>query len=124
MLAAINLAVTALVFVGFGIWPLVDPKGAAEGLGLAFQTSDGPVSLRAMYGGYLIGAGLLFAYFASRPDQRRLGLIAILLIVGPILATRLFGMWSAGSASPPQLGRAGLEAGSLIVTGGLLFLRG
>ena len=52
----IRRTATALVFWAFGAWALAAPANAAAALGLGFSTADGPTAIRAIYGGYLLGA--------------------------------------------------------------------
>jgi Domain of unknown function (DUF4345) len=121
-LGRLNLMGTALVFWGFGAWALLTPAPAAAVLGLGFANQDGPTAIRAIYGGYEIGAGVLFAYSAANAQRVLFGLVAILAIIGPILAARLLGLWIDGvhSAAHPQ--RVAMEIVGLGITAVLLAL--
>lgn len=83
----------------------------AFGLGFAFApealadlvTGDAPTAasavtdMRATYGGVAIGLGLFYGLCARRPEWVRLGLIASLMVVASIGATRLGGIVADGS---------------------------
>jgi Domain of unknown function (DUF4345) len=120
LLARIDLGLTAIVFVAFGLWGLLAPANMIANVGLAFTNGGGAVAIRGMYGGFLIGAGLLFGISAFRPGMAHFGLIALAVIVGSILASRIFGM-VAGYVFPAiQLSYALIEATSFVVTTALL----
>jgi hypothetical protein len=78
------------------------------------------VAVRGMYGGFLIGAGLLFDISAIKSEMAHFGLIALAVIVGSILASRVFGK-VAGRVFPTiQLSYALIEVASFVVTTALL----
>lgn len=87
-LIRINLGATAIVMIGFGIWALVDPHQIATSQDLNFTSSNGRLAVQTIFGGNLIGAGLLFGLCGLRRRYHRFGLIAILTIISPILITR------------------------------------
>jgi hypothetical protein len=120
MLAKLNLGATALVFVAFGLWGLLKPGNMVGNLGLALTSGAGATAIRAMYGGFLIGAGILFGYSAIAPGMDRFGLIALGTIVGAILAARVFGMIVDNAFVPIQITYAGIEVISSIATISLL----
>lgn len=122
LISRINLIVTAAVFFIYGVPPVFDPAAAASVLGLSIDDANGAVSIRAIYGGYLIGAGLIFAITAMMRAYLRAGLCALLLIVSPILVSRCAGLSVEQYISFDQLFRAGMEAASIVVTGVLLGL--
>ncbi|MEJ0025374.1 MAG: DUF4345 family protein [Rhizomicrobium sp.] len=117
MLTEINLALTALVFVAFGLWGLLAPRNMVGSLGIAFTAPSGVTAIRATYGGFLIGSGLLFGLAAWDPRMHGFGLAALGIVVGAILASRLFGMVVDGGRAAIQLTYAGIEIASLIFTG-------
>lgn len=115
-LTEVNLALTALVFLGFGLWGLLAPHTMIGNLGLSFADASGATSIRAMYGGFLIGAGLLFGFAAVIPTAHSVGLGAIAIIVGAILASRVVGLIVDGALSRTQLTYAAIEVASLALT--------
>lgn len=120
MLTIINLVGTALVFIAFGLWGLFDPTGMITNLGLQITDPSGATAIRAIYGGFLIGLGAFVLFCAVHPDQRRTGLLALLIIVSTILATRLLGWTLDALPTGLQAAYAGIEAFSIIVTSTLL----
>ena len=73
-----------------------------------------------MYGGFLIGAGLLFGYAALNPPMTHFGLIALVIIVGSILVSRVSGMLIGQTYPSIQLSYAAIEVTSVVLTGALL----
>jgi len=119
-LARLNLAVTAFVFFLYGALPIFDPAAAASTLGLAIEDSNGSVSVRAIYGGYLLGAGFVFALGAINTKYLKAGMLALLLIVSPILTARLFGLLVEQTIPVDQMLRVCMEAVSIVITVSLL----
>lgn len=96
----IFLCATALVFLGFGLWGLISPAEMVRSFGILLGGADGQTMIRASYGGFLIGEGLLFAWCALSPDRYRFGLVSVILLTSPILLSRLAGMAIDGASSP------------------------
>ena len=80
-LARAYLAFLALVFLGLGVWFLLDP-GAGALVGLTPSEGTGRAELRAMYGGLDLGIGAFLAWGAIRASWARpalaLGALALL----------------------------------------------
>jgi hypothetical protein len=122
LLAWIDLGLIALVFVAFGFWGLFAPANMVANVGLAFTNGGGAVAIRGMYGGFLIGAGLLFGVSAFEQAMARFGLIALAVIVGSILASRVFGMVAGHIFPAIQLSYALIETVSFVAMTALLAL--
>ena len=120
MLTTINLIGTALVFIAFGAWGLLDPYGMVANLGLEIRDPAGATAIRAIYGGFLIGLGAFVLFCAANPARRRTGLTALLIIVSTILSARMFGWIIDGKPSSIQAAYAGIEVFSVVVTSLLL----
>ena len=99
MPARVFLFATAAVFVGFGVWGLFSPAQMVSSFGMDPGGADGRTMIRASYGGFLIGEGLLFAWCAMSAQRVRLGLAAVAILTAPILLSRLFGMAVDGATS-------------------------
>lgn len=91
---------TAGVFIAFGLWGLINPVEMVRSFGISLGGADGQTMIRASYGGFLIGEGALFAWCALSPDRWRFGLVSVVLLTLPILASRLIGMAVDGATSP------------------------
>ena len=120
MLTIINLVGTALVFIAFGLWGLLDPAGMVANLGVELTDPSGATAIRAIYGGFLIGLGAFVLFCTVHPDRRRTGLFALLIIVSTILATRLLGWTLDAPPTDLQTAYAGIEVFSIIATSALL----
>ncbi len=91
---------TAAVFIAFGLWGLISPALMVENFGISLASPDGKTMIRASYGGFLIGEGMLFAWCALARERVRFGLIAVALMTTPILLSRALGMALDGATSP------------------------
>ena len=94
------LWVTAFVFIGFGFWGLLSPSAMTANFGLTLDAPDAKTMIRASYGGFLIGEGLLFAWCAVAAERSRFGLAAVAILTTPILLSRITGMLLDGASSP------------------------
>ena len=121
MMARRFLWATASVFIAFGLWGLLSPAAMVENFGVALGGPDGTTMIRASYGGFLIGEGLLFGWCALSLVRVRFGLMAVALLTAPILLSRLLGMAIDGATSPYHKAYVAIE---LIGVGlALMFLR-
>jgi Domain of unknown function (DUF4345) len=101
---------TAIVFVAFGLWGLADPVAMVREFGIALNGADGRTLIRASYGGFLIGAGALFAWSALSTERMRFGLASVILLTTPILLSRLIGMAVDGATSPYHKAYVAIES--------------
>ena len=115
-LIRINLGVTALVMIGFGIWALIDPHQLATSQDVNYTSINGRLAIQTIFGGNLIGAGLLFGICGLRERYHRFGLIAILAIISPILITRGLAMIFESQYSDQHLMKLLMELASVGVT--------
>lgn len=111
---------TSAIFVGFGIWGLFDPVAMVAEFGIELQDPNGKTFIRASYGGFLIGAGILFGWCAAAPDRLRFGLVAVITLTLPILISRLIGLAIDGWQSAYHLTYIGIELVGVVVGSALL----
>jgi hypothetical protein len=91
--AVILLWITAALFAGFGAAFVGAPRELARFLtGAAPSLPSAVIDMRATYGGFAFGVGLLIGICARRPEWVRVGLIASLLAVASIGAARVVGL--------------------------------
>ena len=122
-LIRINLIVTALVMIGFGIWAIVDPHQLTTSQDLNFTSINGRLAVQTIFGGNLIGVGVLFGICGLRERYYRFGLLAILAIISPILITRGLAMIFGGEYSDQHMMKLLMELASVGVTA-VLYLVG
>ncbi len=103
------LWVTAVVFLSFGLWGLISPVAMVKAFGISLGGADGQTMIRASYGGFLIGEGVLFAWCAQSPARMWFGLVAVIILTLPILLSRVIGMIVDGSTSPYHQAYLGIE---------------
>ena len=115
------LLATAIVFAGFGFWGFLRPADMVAKFGIILSDPSGRTLIRASYGGFLIGAGLLFGWSALASERYQAGLTAIIALTLPILVSRLLGMVIDGSSSTYHLAYAGIEF--IGVVGAFVLLR-
>jgi hypothetical protein len=91
------LWITGALFAGFGVGFAAVPNELAELVtGGAPATPSAATDMRATYGGVSLGLALFFGLCAARPQWVRPGLVAALLVVGSLGATRLVGIVADG----------------------------
>ena len=100
---------SAVLFLPFGLWGLVDPVQVTGLTQVQLPTPTALADGRAMYGGMVLGLGLVFAFCASRPSMLRAGLWALLLTIGCVFLGRLAGVLIDGASGTPTLPTLALE---------------
>jgi hypothetical protein len=123
MFSRVFLVSTAAVFLGFGVWGATMPDQMLARFGVTLNDPAGKTAVRAMYGGFLIGAALLFGFCAASPGRVSAGLQAVLILSLGIFTTRLLGMLIDRSATPYHLSYAALELLGISVSALLLLRR-
>lgn len=92
------LRITAALFVVFGLAFVLAPDLFAS---IVTGTSPGAASpridMRAVYGGAAFGTGLLLRYCARDAARVRVGLMAALFVLAPMLGARAYGMLVDGA---------------------------
>src|SRR5512134_944627 len=99
MATRIFLALSALLWLPYGIYCFAAPASLAEAAGVAFQSPTGSTELRAMYGGLQAAIGLLAALGALQPGWRRPALGALGFLTAGLGAARLAGLALDGGFS-------------------------
>jgi len=120
MAVRIFLGLSALVWLPYGLWCLVNPAQLADTAGVAFQSATGSTELRAMYGGLQAGLGALALAGALRATFERPALIALLFLTAGLASARMTGVALDGSPSAYTLFGLGFEIATVVVAGWLL----
>ena len=120
MAARIFLALSALVWLPYGIWCFIDPAQLAGSAGVAFQSATGSTELRAMYGGLQAGLGALALAGVMRLGFERPALLALLFVTTGLASARLAGVALDGSPSSYTLAGLGFEVATVAISGWLL----
>lgn len=108
-MVVLSLSLTALSYLGFGLWLLVSPHGL-ETLGLALTTSAAVTEIRAFYGGLELGCGLFFALAVRRPAWHTPALVLQATSLGGAAAARALGLIVDGTRDGLILGLMTAEA--------------
>lgn len=116
----LNLIITALILGGYGLRAFFDPIWAAGSLGLMIDAAGGSTSLRAIYGGWMIGVAILLLVSAYKTERVRFGLLAILCVISPVFLARIYGLLLEQFISTDQFLKLTMEAVSVIITSSLL----
>jgi hypothetical protein len=104
------LWINSALFILFGICFTAAPAFFADFITDATPaTSSALIDMRAVYGGMGLGTGLFFGFCAQHSARIRIGLIASLLMLTAIAATRLVGFFADGSPNPLMLLQLGAE---------------
>jgi hypothetical protein len=107
--ARIFLALSALVWLPYGLFCFVDPGFLAGAAGVAFQSPTGSTELRAMYGGLQAGLGALALAGCMRPPLQRSALLALGFLTAGLALARLGGVALDGAVSAYTLAGLGFE---------------
>lgn len=122
MAARIFLALSALLWLPYGLFCFAQPGFLAGAAGVAATTPTGTVELRAMYGGLQAGLGALALIGALRSGWRRHALAALACLCAGLGMTRLAAGLIAADFSSYTL--AGLVVEWLSAGIALVLLRG
>lgn len=120
MAARIFLALSALVWLPYGIWCFIDPAQLAGSAGVAFQSGTGSTELRAMYGGLQAGLGALALAGVLRASLTRAALVALLFLTAGLASARMAGVALDGSPSSYTLVALAFEVTTAAIAGWLL----
>lgn len=115
MATRIFLSLSALLWLPYGIYCLLNPGYLAEAAGVAFQSPTGSTELRAMYGGLQASLGVLAALGALRAGWARPALVAIAFATGGLGIARLFGTLLDGGVSSYTAMGLGFEFASAAI---------
>jgi len=112
MIPRVFFALTALVWLPYGIYCFFDPGYLAPTAGIAATSATGTIELRAMYGGLQAGVGALALAAALRPALVGPALIASCFLFAGLAVTRLIAAIVTGELSSYTAQALGLEWGS------------
>jgi hypothetical protein len=121
MATRIFLALSALLWLPYGVYCFAQPGSLAEAAGVAFQSPTGSTELRAMYGGLQIAIGALAGLAALRSALARSALLAIAFLTAGLGSARLLGVALDGGLSSYTAMGLGFEFTSAAVA--LVLLR-
>ena len=100
MAARAFLAVSALIWLPYGLFCFARPEFLSEAAGVFAATTTGTIEIRAMYGGLQAAIGLLALAGALRSDWRPRALAALLFLCAGLGGSRLLAALLAGQVSP------------------------
>lgn len=92
----ISLALTGIVFFGFGLAFLIDPVYMGDMVDLGVKGQRKAIEIRAMYGGLEIGLGMFFLVATLRIRWIRAALGAQVATFAGLALARLVGMVISG----------------------------
>jgi uncharacterized protein DUF4345 len=120
MISRIFFALTALVWLPYGIFCFFQPGYLAQAAGVAATSATGTTELRAMYGGLQAGIGAFALAAALRPALVGPALIASCFLFAGLAVTRLLAAIGTGELSSYTMAGLGLEWGSTVLAVWLL----
>lgn len=89
MTQRIYLGVVGGIFAASGLFACMDPQAVAGFFGIAAVDASGETEIRAMYGGLVLGVGLLMLAGIRSSNLALAGLACMVFAVGPLMLTRL-----------------------------------
>jgi hypothetical protein len=120
MAARIFLALSALVWLPYGVLCFFQPAGLAESAGVSFTNATGATELRAMYGGLQAAIGAVALAGALRPAFSRSALGLLFVACAGLGGARLLGAGLDGELSSYTGMALVLELGTVALTAWLL----
>jgi hypothetical protein len=116
----IFLLLSALVWLPYGLYCLVDPSSLAASAGIVAQSATATTELRAMYGGLQAALGVLALLGVFADHLRRPALIAIGFLTAGLASTRLLGVLIDGGLSGYTVAGLGFEVVSATLAAWLI----
>jgi uncharacterized protein DUF4345 len=92
MFARVFLVLSAILWLPYGLYCLLDPGSLAQTAGVAAHTPTGTTELRAMYGGLQSAIGTLALVGALRGSVTRTALVAVGTLTLGLGSARLLGL--------------------------------
>ncbi len=120
MATVIFLAISAAVWLPYGLFCFANPGFLAEAAGVSAGTTTGTVELRAMYGGLQAGIGTLALTAIWRETLRRPALLCILFLCAGLALARFLGAAVAAEFSAYTIMGLLLEIGSVAFAAAVL----
>jgi hypothetical protein len=99
MAARIFLALSALVWLPYGVLCFFQPGYLAEAAGVAATSTTATIELRAMYGGLQAAIGLLAVFGAMGTRLRHAALVTLAFLCAGLGLSRVIGAMMAGEIS-------------------------
>ena len=116
----IFLALSALVWLPYGLYCFARPDVLHQIAGVAATTPTAMTELRAMYGGLQAALGALAIVGLMRPELRRSMVLTFGILAGGLGLARLGGILMGGGLSGYTVGGLAFEYGFAIWAGVLL----
>ncbi len=109
MAARVFLALSALIWLPYGIFCFFQPGSLEGAAGVGATTPTGTTELRAMYGGLQAAIGALALAGCLRAGARRTALVALTVLTAGLGSSRLLGLALDGDFSAYTGAGLGLE---------------
>ena len=106
------LALSALVWLPYGLWCLARPEILADFAGVAATTPTAVAEIRAMYGGLQAAIGALAVLALVRPDRRRGVVLTLGVLTAGLGVARLLAVVLGAGLSSYTVGALVIEFGS------------
>lgn len=99
MAVRIFLALSALLWLPYGVFCFLRPDSLAQAAGVTATTATATIELRAMYGGLQAALGVLAALALLRPTLRRPAVVTLACAYAGLGLSRLLATLLAGEVS-------------------------
>lgn len=113
MATVIFLAISAALWLPYGLFLVVNPGYLADAAGVAASSTTGTIELRAMYGGLQAGIGALALAAIWRASLRRPALICLGVLCGGLFLARMIGVALDAELSAYTIMALGFESVSV-----------
>ena len=120
-MSALYLWFNALTYAVFALWCTLQPTSTSQTLGYLSLSPSGQSEYATVYGGMQCGLALLFTLFAMKPELRRTGVLAAILLYAPIVLYRLISLTQNAPLETLTYAVAALEVTMLIAAVAIWF---
>jgi hypothetical protein len=118
--ARIFLGLSALIWIGFGLYGFFQPGFFADAAGVTFTTPTGATDMRATYGGLATAIGALALTGLLRPDFTRHALLVLAAVGAGLGGARLIGVGLDGDLTAWTVQALVFELGTVALGAWLL----
>ena len=105
----IYLAISALIWLGYGLYCFFAPGSLDEAAGIVARTTTGATEVRAMYGGLQASIGVLCLLALWQPGQIRIALSCVGWLTAGLALGRFAGLFLDDSGTSYTYGALGFE---------------
>jgi len=103
------VSVVAILFVGLGIWLMLQPRAVEDLYPMVLTAPMGVSEIRAVFGGLMLGVGMAVLWLMWRAKRAIDAGMVTLFVFGGLLLARIVGLYGEGIPHGPVLNETSFE---------------